>query len=157
MEPPPTVTLPWDWGGGELDRLPICCGSGRLKGLGVFTDPSVGSASPSATLRVFRCVWHGPFPDPRVATQPSPHLVTGGLGGLGLVTAGWLAAQGADRIVLIGRRAAPAPEAADWHQRLLASGVRVDVERCDVARLQAVAEVVATACRIRNVWRPLSV
>jgi phthiocerol/phenolphthiocerol synthesis type-I polyketide synthase D len=70
--------------------------------------------------------WHGtrhvarvrPGPHPTTAaplSQPvrpdAAYLVTGGLGGLGLVTARWLAEQGARRVVICGR-SAPTDSAA---------------------------------------------
>ncbi len=50
------------------------------------------------------------------APRPPPcggdgsYLVTGGLGGLGLSVAGWLAEQGAGHLVLLGRSGAATPE-----------------------------------------------
>lgn len=49
------------------------------------------------------------------AFTPRPdgsYLITGGLGGLGLVVARWLVAQGARRLVLVNR--SPLPERAQW-------------------------------------------
>ncbi|WIX99074.1 beta-ketoacyl synthase N-terminal-like domain-containing protein [Amycolatopsis mongoliensis] len=45
----------------------------------------------------------------REPVRDGAYVVTGGLGGLGLVAAKWLADRGATRVVLNGRRAAPAP------------------------------------------------
>jgi NADPH:quinone reductase-like Zn-dependent oxidoreductase/acyl carrier protein len=60
------------------------------------------------------------------------YLVTGGLGGFGLRSARWLAEKGARNLVLVGR-GAPGTPAAREIESLAASGVRVRVERCDVA------------------------
>ncbi|MBV9787114.1 MAG: SDR family NAD(P)-dependent oxidoreductase, partial [Chloroflexi bacterium] len=42
------------------------------------------------------------------------YLITGGLGGLGLEVARWMAQQGARRLILLGRT--PLPPRASWHQ-----------------------------------------
>ena len=59
------------------------------------------------------------------------YLVTGGLGGIGIVLAGWLADHGAGAIVLNGRRA-PDPEAENAIAALRERGARVQVELADV-------------------------
>ncbi|MCC7360098.1 MAG: alpha/beta fold hydrolase, partial [Anaerolineales bacterium] len=60
------------------------------------------------------------------------YLITGGLGGLGLQVAGWLAAQGARFLALLGR-SAPTPEALRALEALRAQGVQVLVLSADVA------------------------
>jgi len=60
------------------------------------------------------------------------YLVTGGLGGLGLVTAQWLAAEGARHLVLVGRRE-PSAEARAAIDALQAGGVQVLAAQADVA------------------------
>ncbi len=60
------------------------------------------------------------------------YLVTGGLRGLGLRVAGWLAEQGARHLVLMGR-SAPQPGAEAELAALRERGVRVLVESGDVA------------------------
>ena len=59
-------------------------------------------------------------------------LITGGLGGLGLEVAAWLAEHGADTIVLNGRRP-PDPDRLDAIAEVSALGARVEVEVADVA------------------------
>jgi acyl transferase domain-containing protein/acyl carrier protein len=59
------------------------------------------------------------------------YLVTGGLSGLGLLVARWLAARGAGRVVLIGRRGAT-PEVSMTLDELRASGTSVVAEAVDV-------------------------
>ncbi|MEV7039720.1 beta-ketoacyl synthase N-terminal-like domain-containing protein [Amycolatopsis sp. NPDC051061] len=46
----------------------------------------------------------------REPVRDGAYVITGGLGGLGLVAAKWLADRGATRVVLNSRRAAPAPD-----------------------------------------------
>ena len=65
------------------------------------------------------------------------YLVTGGLGGIGCVLAGWLAERGAGAIVLNGRRD-PDPEAVEAIAALREQGVTVQVELADVTDTQAV-------------------
>ena len=66
------------------------------------------------------------------------YLVTGGLGGIGLEVAGWLADRGARSIVLNGRRE-PGEEAKAVVERLRERGVDVRVEVADVTEGEAVA------------------
>ncbi|MBF6317471.1 type I polyketide synthase [Nocardia cyriacigeorgica] len=61
------------------------------------------------------------------------YLITGGLGGLGIGLARWLAALGARHLVLAGRHA-PGPEAQRAIAELRDEGVEVVVVRADVAR-----------------------
>ncbi|SNR59681.1 type I polyketide synthase [Actinomadura mexicana] len=60
-------------------------------------------------------------------------LVTGGTGRLGRCLARWLAASGAEHVVLAGRRGAAAPGAAELEAELVRSGTPVTVAACDVA------------------------
>src|SRR5262249_34111347 len=61
------------------------------------------------------------------------YLVTGGLGGLGLRVAGWLAARGAGHLVLVGRSGAASVEQRAAVAALQACGTRVTVATADVA------------------------
>ena len=75
------------------------------------------------------------------------YLVTGGLGGIGCVLAGWLAERGAGAIVLNGRRD-PDPEAAEAIEALRQQGATVAVELADVtdaAALDAMLERIDAA------------
>jgi acyl transferase domain-containing protein/acyl carrier protein len=60
------------------------------------------------------------------------YLITGGLGGLGLVIAGWLAGRGARHLVLVGRNE-PAASAQETIAQLRGRGVTVHVLQADVA------------------------
>ncbi len=88
------------------------------------------------------------------------YLVSGGLSGLGLQTAAWLAERGAGRLVLLGRRGAT-PEAAPVLERLCAEGVDVMAEAVDVtdeAALRAVLQRVRSAGPpLRGVWHSAGV
>ncbi|MCC7361799.1 MAG: SDR family NAD(P)-dependent oxidoreductase, partial [Anaerolineales bacterium] len=72
----------------------------------------------------------------------STYLITGGLGGLGLSVARWLAAHGARHLVLAGR-GAPPPAALTTLAALEQAGAQVVVLSCDVAEEQAVAGLLA--------------
>jgi acyl transferase domain-containing protein/acyl carrier protein len=79
---------------------------------------------------------------PLLVRRDGSYLITGGLSGLGLLTAGWLARQGAGRLILIGRRGVAAEAAAEIEQ-IRASGTMVVVEAldvCDGAALEALLE-----------------
>lgn len=79
---------------------------------------------------------------PPVAPQQSliqaeaTYVVTGGLGALGQCVSRWLAEQGAQHLLLIGRRS-PGPEAQQWLQQLERAEVNVRVETADIADLPA--------------------
>ena len=79
------------------------------------------------------------------------YLVTGGLGGIGCVLAGWLAERGAGAIVLNGRRA-PDPEAAAAIEALRGRGATVAVELADVTDSAALDAMLA---RIDTTLPPL--
>jgi len=70
------------------------------------------------------------------------YLVTGGLGGIGCVLAGWLAERGAGAIVLNGRRD-PDPEASETIEALRERGVTVAVELADMTDAAALDAMLA--------------
>ncbi|WP_455771931.1 type I polyketide synthase [Streptomyces malaysiensis] len=72
-------------------------------------------------------------------------LLTGGTGGLGGVLARHLVAEhGVRHLLLVSRRGADAPGAADLVQELTAQGAEVTVAACDVTDRQALAGVLAS-------------
>ncbi|MEU1488018.1 type I polyketide synthase, partial [Streptomyces sp. NPDC005752] len=88
------------------------------------------------------------LPAPSVASSRSwtPEgtvLVTGGTGAIGRQLARWLCGHGAEHVVLIGRRGADAPGAAELIQELAGSGTEITAAACDVADRDALAELVA--------------
>ena len=81
------------------------------------------------------------------------YLITGGLGGLGLAIAEWMAANGARHIVLVGRRA-PGAEARRRLETLIAAGTDVRVVAADIAQSQGAERAVAAAdgaARLRGI------
>ncbi|MDB5041438.1 MAG: hypothetical protein JWN27_2164, partial [Candidatus Eremiobacteraeota bacterium] len=82
---------------------------------------------------------------PLALSPEGSYLVTGGLGGLGLATAQWLAARGARHVVLLGRTGLPprdtwnadvpsdVREKIDGVQAVEALGARVEIVAADVA------------------------
>ena len=80
------------------------------------------------------------------------YLVTGGLGGIGCMVAGWLADRGAGAIVLNGRRD-PDPEAAAVIAGLRERGTAVSVELADMTDAAAVD---AMLVRISETLPPLA-
>ncbi|WP_050514841.1 type I polyketide synthase [Streptomyces rimosus] len=83
------------------------------------------------------------------------YLITGGLTGLGALTARHLARCGAGRLALVGRRGGDTPEAEALLDDLTSQGVRVSVHRADVSDSEAMRQVVvqadAAGCPLRGV------
>ncbi|WP_332108189.1 type I polyketide synthase [Phytohabitans suffuscus] len=81
-----------------------------------------------------------PAPADAAAWRPSGTvLVTGGTGALGQRVARWLAANGAQRLLLVSRRGPLAPGAAELGEELTAAGVEVTIAACDAADRAAMA------------------
>jgi NAD(P)-dependent dehydrogenase (short-subunit alcohol dehydrogenase family) len=90
---------------------------------------------------------------PLPAVRPdATYLLTGGLGGLGLEVAGWLAGRGARALALVSRRA-PSPEAEVILQRLRDQGAKVTIIQADVSRPSEVARALG---EVRETMPPLS-
>jgi myxalamid-type polyketide synthase MxaE and MxaD len=64
--------------------------------------------------------------------KDASYIITGGLGGLGLLLAQRLSDAGAGQVVLVGR-SAPKPRALEVIRAIELNGTRVTVHRCDVA------------------------
>ncbi|MFC8047502.1 type I polyketide synthase [Nocardia sp. NPDC057353] len=70
-------------------------------------------------------------------------LITGGTGELGAHVARWAAGAGAGHLVLLGRRGAEAPGAAELAAELRAAGTAVTITACDVTDRAQLAAVLA--------------
>ncbi len=100
-----------------------------------------------------------PVREPLRCRPDAAYLITGGLGALGLLMAGWLADRGARRLVLVGRTALPprhdwdSDNDTDVRQKIAAiralemRGVSVDVVALDVGSPEAVQVLLATRDR----------
>ncbi|MGC4790538.1 type I polyketide synthase [Micromonospora sp. DT178] len=75
------------------------------------------------------------------AGYPGTTLVTGGTGALGAEAARWLAARGAEHLMLVSRRGADAPGATELARELTETGTRVTLAACDVADRAALAKL----------------
>ena len=73
------------------------------------------------------------------------HLITGGTGGLGLLTARWLAQQGVPALLLGSRSGAIARDALIEQEHLHACGASSSVERCDTTEDAHIGRLVALA------------
>ncbi|GAA2688325.1 hypothetical protein GCM10009864_72720 [Streptomyces lunalinharesii] len=140
------LELPDHWGGlidlpAELDertarRLPAA-----LAGAGDEDQIAL-----RATGAHGRRLTPAPAPEgaPDAAWQPTGTvLITGGTGALGRHVARWLAARGADHLLLLGRRGPDAPGAAELTAELTALGARVTLVACDAADRQQLTRVLA--------------
>ncbi|MFD9961351.1 type I polyketide synthase [Amycolatopsis sp. NPDC058986] len=70
-------------------------------------------------------------------------LVTGGTGAVGGHVARWLAARGAERVVLVSRRGADADGAAELTGELTALGTTAEIVACDITDGAAVDALIA--------------
>ena len=77
---------------------------------------------------------------PAALRADATYLIAGGLGGIGLLIAGWMADRGARSIVLMGRRA-PSAEAEATIAKIRKGGVDVRVIAADISQAQDVAEM----------------
>ena len=91
--------------------------------------------------------------DPEIRVMPSiekkeavrsdaTYLVTGGLGGLGLLTANWLVERGARHLVLMGRTGASG-EALPAIERMERTGAEIIIAKADVSQSEQLARVLA--------------
>jgi NADPH:quinone reductase-like Zn-dependent oxidoreductase/acyl carrier protein len=75
------------------------------------------------------------------------YLITGGLGGLGLSVAGWMAGRGAGHLVLVGRSGAASEEQRSAVASLEERGTRVTVCKADVSDRRALEGVLSAIPR----------
>ena len=85
------------------------------------------------------------------------HVVTGGTGGLGLLTGRWLAQRGTRSLVLASRSGALAKDTGTEWEAMEASGVTPSLERCDTGEAVHVRRLVAHASSLSGVWHAAGV
>ncbi|MFC3352258.1 type I polyketide synthase, partial [Streptomyces echinoruber] len=116
----------------DLRLLPdILAGDGAEDQLAVRGGTVLGRRLVRAPLRTARAA--------RTWKPRGTVLVTGGTGALGARMARWLARNGAEHLVLTGRRGAAAPGVTELCRELESYGARVTVAACDVADRDDVA------------------
>ncbi|NJK64512.1 MAG: SDR family NAD(P)-dependent oxidoreductase, partial [Synechococcaceae cyanobacterium SM2_3_1] len=81
------------------------------------------------------------------ATEPgfaadATYLITGGLGGLGLLIAEWMAERGAQHLILISRRPAEESDVIEKLEKIQKTGAQVIVAQADVSRLEQMEAVI---------------
>ncbi|MGC3998933.1 MAG: SDR family NAD(P)-dependent oxidoreductase [Anaeromyxobacter sp.] len=135
-----------DLGSGELAPLPVRAYALR--------DAQAAFRTMAAGRHVGKLVLVPPGPAELPVRRDGAYLVTGGLGGIGLAAARWLAQQGAGELVLLGRRG-PGPADEPALEALRAAGARVTALACDVGDEAAVGrlwrEVLARGLPLRGI------
>ncbi|ATL82958.1 type I polyketide synthase [Streptomyces malaysiensis subsp. malaysiensis] len=141
------LEYPERWGGlVDLPGAPDERALARLAGVLAGTDGEDQLAVRTAGVFARRLV-HAPLAGAPAAGAWKPAgttLVTGGTGALGAHVARWLAANGAEHLVLTSRRGLEAPGAAELRDELTGLGSEVTVAACDVADRKAVETLLAT-------------
>ncbi|GGX74603.1 type I polyketide synthase [Streptomyces hiroshimensis] len=134
---------PQRWGG--LVDLPAAPDSRSLERLaGLLTQADEDQLAVRASGVSGRRLVRAPQSAAPVDAPWSPRgtvLVTGGTGALGGHVARWLAAAGAEHLLLTSRRGPDAPGAAELKAELEELGARVTVAACDAADRTALAEL----------------
>jgi len=92
------------------------------------------STSPAASAPLRNSMFH----------SDATYLITGGLGALGLEVAGWLAGEGAGRLVLASR-SAPTESVSKQLEELRKTGVELITTEADVSQPADAARIVQTA------------
>ncbi|WP_189748022.1 SDR family NAD(P)-dependent oxidoreductase, partial [Streptomyces nojiriensis] len=138
------VDLPGSPDARALDRLLAVLAGGKdayedqlaVRSAGLLAR-RIGHAAPAAVGSGGGAVERAPW-RPRGTV-----LVTGGTGALGAHVARWLAAHGAEHLVLAGRRGADAPGVEALVAEVSALGARATAVACDVADRESVGELLA--------------
>ena len=132
-------------GAGELTPLPVTefafadvIDAFRLMASGGHTGKIVIAIPQSGSITAL-----APRPAQPLVKPDGGYLVVGGMGGLGLVTARWLAQQGAGLVVVNGR-SAPSAEVLAEIEAIKADGSHVEVVTGDIAEPETAQRLVAT-------------
>ncbi|QXJ26135.1 SDR family NAD(P)-dependent oxidoreductase [Actinomadura graeca] len=135
---------PRTWGG--LIDLPATIDHhtvARLAGLLSPGQPEDQAAVRATAVWARRLGHAPPAPLPGEWSPDGTTLITGGTGGIGALLARRLAAAGAPRLLLAGRRGADAPGASELAAELTALGTAVTIAACDVSDREAVRRLLA--------------
>nr|BCK51644.1 modular polyketide synthase [Micromonospora sp.] len=138
------VEAPHRWGGlVDLPSDPDDRAAFRLAAIltGSTGEDQLAVRGPGVFARRLVRAALGDRPPARRFTPTGTALVTGGTGGLGARAARWLAAAGAEHVVLVSRRGPDAPGAAELEAELAGLGARVTVAACDIADRAALADL----------------
>ena len=109
--------------------------------LGCLAGPEDPRAVRPAGVLGARRAGAGPGRPGPAWTPAGTVLVTGATGAVGTRLARWLAARGAEHLLLVSRRGADAPGAEDLRAELTAAGTRVTLAGCDLTDADAVARL----------------
>ncbi|BCY13292.1 type I polyketide synthase [Actinoplanes sp. L3-i22] len=141
-----SLDLPATWGG--IADLPADADEATLRRLGAVLVSGAGEdrilVRPNGLFA--RRLVPAPTGGAPVKRQWRPRgtvLVTGGTGGIGAHLARWLAAEGAEHLVLTSRRGPDATGAAELAAELTAAGTEVTLAACDIADRDQVAALLA--------------
>lgn len=113
----------------------------------VWHTPDHGEIFSQQAILVAQCVpdpMHSPNQaiDPVLHADPSAsYLITGAVGGLGLLSALILIEQGAQYLHFVSRRDRVPTEALKWYNRIAATSCNIKRERCNVASASEIARL----------------
>ncbi|WP_302185204.1 type I polyketide synthase, partial [Streptomyces sp. AC627_RSS907] len=130
-----------EWWGGLLD-LPAVLDARAAGRVGTILGGALGAEDQVAVRGggvLVRRLVHAPAPHGTSWRPRGTVLITGGTGGLGAQVARWVSERGAERLVLVSRRGAEAPGAAE----LLAELPGAEIHACDLADRVAVEALLA--------------
>ncbi|GGO80882.1 hypothetical protein GCM10011348_18600 [Marinobacterium nitratireducens] len=120
-------------------------------GLQALLEQGAAESDPGGWQELLLCAGQAPFsamgPDLPAFSADGSYLITGGFGGLGAEVARWLAAHGAGHIALVSRRGGATPGADLLIRDLEQAGASVSTHAVDMARADAVAELIRSLCR----------
>jgi len=135
-----------EWVGEVLREVMAGISTGELKPVVHSRWPLAEAGAALSFMRSARHIGKIVLTPPPVTNgqvrQDRTYLVTGGLGGIGIAVAEWLADHGAGTIVLNGRRD-PDPEAQTAIEVLRGRGVKVEVELADMTDTAAIDAMLA--------------
>ena len=140
--------------------LPCVCFDASLTLTFPHTFPQTSPTEPEVVLclskRLVPRLTTARLPNAPRSAPPSvaeAHVVTGGTGGLGLLTARWLGQRGVGVLVLASRQAVISGSLSSTWNLLLVSGASVFVEQCDTADVTHVRRLMAPSqSRLAGVW-----